>query len=102
MLFAIGFRDIIPSILLICKSTLYYIQEGNYMGKLYRLNKRRGTLHIYGCCQYSKNLDYEQFDSEKEANASVGYHVPLCTRCRQWRDYILERELLRPTRRSTT
>lgn len=65
------------------------------MKKLYRLNRERGTLHIYGCCQYSTNPDYEQYDSEKEVDAAVGYHIPLCIRCQQWRDYVLRKELLK-------
>lgn len=69
------------------------------MEKLYRLNRKRGTLHIYGCCQYSTNTDYEQYDSEKEVDASVGYHIPICIRCQQRRDCVLRKELLKPTMR---
>lgn len=64
------------------------------MQKRYRLNRARGTLHIYGCCQYSRNQSFEEFDSEEEVDVSVGYHVPLCIPCRKRRDHMLEKVLL--------
>lgn len=63
--------------------------------KLYRYNRKRGTLHIYGCCQYSKNPEFEQFDSESEVDKSVGFHVPLCIACLKWRDYLLRKEIFK-------
>lgn len=65
------------------------------MDKLYRYNRERGTLHIYGCCQYSEDPSFEQFDSEAEVDASAGHHVPLCIPCQKWRDYLLAKELLK-------
>lgn len=66
------------------------------MAKLYTFNKERGTLHIYGCCQHSKNPKYVQYDSEKEVQKALGphYNQLFCKLCQRERDQVMKREKL--------
>ena len=62
------------------------------MEKLYRYNRKRGTLHIFGCCQYSQNPEYEQYDTEEEVTESIGHVPDLCCKCKKERDYVVKKE----------
>ena len=60
--------------------------------KLYRYNRKRGTLHIFHGCQYSDSPEYEQYDTEEEAAAALGYEPKLCGICLKNRDITLRNE----------
>ena len=60
--------------------------------KLYRYNREEGTLHIFGCCQYSENPEYEQYDTVGEVASALGYTPALCCICERERDYVVKNE----------
>ena len=68
------------------------ILRGAEMEKLYRYNRKRGTLHIYGCCQYSNDSRFEQYDTQEEVEKAVGYPLELCKKCVRERDYVVKKE----------
>ena len=71
------------------------------MPKLYTYYRKRGTLHIYGCCQYSTDPRFEGYDSKEDAEKAIGHRLELCKKCVKERDYIIREKKITKKKRST-